>query len=68
MIRIKPLEWNHFDGDYHVASSVVGQFNVRHGRWCYEHEPWSAEMRDDETAKAAAQAYYESLIRSTLEV
>ena len=72
MTKIKPLEWSDYPNIGWVARTIVGRFLVTGGRWMLStpgklDETVSAYMRDDETAKASAQAHFESLIRSTLE-
>lgn len=68
MVKVKQLVWNGPHKNYFVAPSVVGPFYVTGGRWkLHVTGHYSAEMRDNETAKASAQAHFESLIRSALE-
>lgn len=74
MVKIKQLAWSDFPNVGWVANCVVGHFVVAGGRWTLKvaagngpRQFASPYYRDDDTAKAAAQAHFESLIRSTLE-
>jgi hypothetical protein len=68
--KIKPLEWKE-DTGFSYCSSVIGEFVVTNGGvWQLTQGGYhisSAVCRDAETAKSSALAYYEAIIRSTLE-
>ena len=67
-INIKPLVWvSDIQTGSWVAETIVGQFVVHKGVWYLGTRFHSPEFRDDETAKASAQAHFEAVIRSTLE-
>lgn len=68
MIKIKELEWTMENGSWWYADSVVGRFVVIDGTWTLKSRmKHVVPCRDDETAKAASQAHFESLIRSTIQ-
>ncbi|RWX72559.1 hypothetical protein [Mesorhizobium sp. M2A.F.Ca.ET.039.01.1.1] len=63
---IKPLEWKYSVGaGAWEAYSILGVFRVADGFWQVA-DRGRVPCRDDETGKAAAQAYYEARIRSAL--
>jgi len=65
-MKIKELEWKE-EHDTSSADSIVGRFVVIKNTWsCLGRMKHFLEVRDHETAKEAAQAYYESLIRTTI--